>query len=250
MQSVARIARTAKQPRGGYINPKLLASETFDDGIVLHEVENVHASIVGMAVDYLTRCQRGMEVEKAFHISWEGAWRVNDEDVADELIGQVKGLDDASIASVCKLAGYDVVYRAGAQFFTGIDDIDPDPATCANVRVMVQRSVDFLESHGPVIFSGLGFPAHVAPKVDSSDLDYVTAKGLWEFKVSKLPPKKEHTLQVLLYHLLGLAAGFPEFQTLETLGIYNPRTDEAHTIRIEDIDLAVIEAVKHDLMGL
>ena len=51
MSSVTSRVKEIKQPRGGYIKPSMFSKTVFDDGIVLNESENVHASIIGMVVD-------------------------------------------------------------------------------------------------------------------------------------------------------------------------------------------------------
>ena len=51
--SVTQRIKQVKQPRGGYINPRNLTSIPLGDGIEsLNDEENVHASLVGLAVDY------------------------------------------------------------------------------------------------------------------------------------------------------------------------------------------------------
>lgn len=48
--------KQVKQPRGGYINPKAFKSQSLGDGMdTLNPDENVHASLIGLAVDYMTR---------------------------------------------------------------------------------------------------------------------------------------------------------------------------------------------------
>ena len=66
MLSVTQRVKNIKQPRGGYVNPSIFTIDTYDDGIILNEEENVHASIVGMAVDYLTRVMLGVNPTDAF----------------------------------------------------------------------------------------------------------------------------------------------------------------------------------------
>ncbi len=64
---------TSKQPYGGYLNKKQFDITTIDDEKILNETENIHASLIGLAVDYLTRFMMGTTVEKAFKISLQGA---------------------------------------------------------------------------------------------------------------------------------------------------------------------------------
>ncbi|MDY5401055.1 MAG: hypothetical protein SPG41_00355 [Erysipelotrichaceae bacterium] len=55
MSSVTKRITEIKQPRGGYIKPSQFKIQKIEDGQILSEHENVHASVIGMAVDYLTR---------------------------------------------------------------------------------------------------------------------------------------------------------------------------------------------------
>ena len=61
MYSVTKRISMIKQPRGGYINKKELVVTQLDDGITLNENENIHASLVGLAVDYMTRFLMGAQ---------------------------------------------------------------------------------------------------------------------------------------------------------------------------------------------
>ena len=53
MSSVTQRIKEIKQPRGGYIKPSQFKLQKIDDEKILNEQENVHASVIGMAVDYL-----------------------------------------------------------------------------------------------------------------------------------------------------------------------------------------------------
>ena len=71
MSSVTGRIGEINQPRGGYIKPSQFEEIIFNDGIELNE-ENVHASIIGMVIDYMTRFMSGASVEEAFKISVRG----------------------------------------------------------------------------------------------------------------------------------------------------------------------------------
>lgn len=72
MSSVTSRATEVKQPRGGYVKPSTFAKTVYDDGNHLEENENIHPSIVGMVVDYMTRFLITTDVENAFNISIDG----------------------------------------------------------------------------------------------------------------------------------------------------------------------------------
>ncbi len=54
--SVTQRVKTIKQPRGGYIPPRMMEKTEYDDGKKLGE-ESVSPSVVGLAVDYLMRME-------------------------------------------------------------------------------------------------------------------------------------------------------------------------------------------------
>lgn len=59
MSSVTNRIREIKQPRGGYVHLSDFENYVFNDGYLPYTEENIHASIVGMAVDNLTRLMLG-----------------------------------------------------------------------------------------------------------------------------------------------------------------------------------------------
>ena len=81
MSSVTGRIKEIKQPYGGYIKPSQFEEIVYNDGKVLGE-ENVHASVIGMAVDYLTRFMMGAAIDEAFKISKKGFCQPPDLDQA------------------------------------------------------------------------------------------------------------------------------------------------------------------------
>lgn len=200
-----------KQPRGGYINPKQLNVREFTAGRELHDVkENVSAGISGMAVDYLTRFLSGTPVEKAFFVSFAGAKRLHQEDYAQALAKQIQGLDDTSITSACRLVNYDAVFRAGVgmpgspYLLPKPESIMPDRFTCDNIKTMTERSMAFFDEYGPIVVDGMTFAGGYTETVSAGDGDFMTSGALWDFKTNKTKPTNKHTLQVLMYWLMGL----------------------------------------------
>ena len=55
MVSVTQRIKQIKQPRGGYLPVKAFTVTTLDDGQALNPEESIAASLVGTAVDYLSR---------------------------------------------------------------------------------------------------------------------------------------------------------------------------------------------------
>lgn len=123
MSSVTGRISEIRQPWGGYIKPSQFKEISFNDGIKLEE-ENLHASIIGMVVDYLTRYLTGASVQEAFKISilgYENRIQLLGKIIIikdklkkihiETLLNQIKGLDDKSITAACKACTYDVWFR-------------------------------------------------------------------------------------------------------------------------------------------
>ena len=148
MSSVTARIKQIKQPRGGYIKPSQFTVREIQDGNILSEEENISASTIGMAVDYLTRYMMGSEPIEAFAISLQGAKLAGAEKKAQKYLKEIKGLDENSIIYVCKLVGFDVWYRnpMAAMMSAGTEDINPDSDTIRNIRIMVERSMNFWEN--------------------------------------------------------------------------------------------------------
>ena len=68
MSSVTGRIKEIKQPRGGFIRPSEFEAIRLSDENILNEAENVHGSVIGMVVDYLTRFNMGTDVNEAFKI--------------------------------------------------------------------------------------------------------------------------------------------------------------------------------------
>lgn len=298
MSSVTSRVKEVVQPRGGYIKPSMFSKTVFDDGIALEENENVHASIVGMAVDYMTSFMMLNDAEEAFKVSLLGydmridflsglmtdkdvkksgilkyeknltieqakrflLYNEDDENCAFNLVDQINGLDDDSIIAACKLVTYDVWYRntSAAMLAKGAEDINPDKNTINNIRVMVKRSLAFWEKAGPLEFSRFIFSefnedgeiikSGYTKTVDSGDGDYLTNDTMWDFKVSKSEPTNKHTLQILMYYIMGKHSGMEIYKNVENLGFFNPRLNAMYVLNIKDVPIEIIREVEKDVI--
>lgn len=249
MLSVTQRIKQVKQPRGGYINPKEFTALNLNDGINLNDNENIHSSLVGSAVDYLTRLMTGTSVEEAFRIPIMGASYIRDGITANELLWGISGLTDESITNACKLAGYDVCYRVGEHAYQPVQNIEPDLDTISNIRLMVSRSIHFFKEYGPVTMVGFTFEGGYTKTVSSGDGDFLTVDTIWDFKVSKNAPKNTHTLQLLMYYLMGSRSIHEEFETISNLGIFNPRLNNVYLLEINKIPKDIIEQVSTEVIG-
>lgn len=249
MSSVTNRIKEIKQPRGGYINPKEFKEILLNDKNSLNNEENIHASIIGMAVDYLSRINMGDTKEEAFKISLIGAQIIQQSDKAQKLLKKIKGLDDNSIVAACKLVGYDVCFRAGINFFKPVENINPDKHTIENIRIMVNRTEIFIKEYGPIKENGMTFSGGYTQTISSGDADFMTEDTLWDFKVSNDKPKSAHTLQLLVYYLLGTHSNKEKYSKIKNLGIFNPRLNKVFLIDIDKISEETIKLVENEVIG-
>lgn len=256
MASVTQRVKQTKQPRGGYINPRsmeVIQREDEHPSPLDHKVESVHASLMGMSVDYLTRLAGGTDPYDAFRISLKGAQLLGAQifNDAETLVAQLKAghVDDFAIHAACKLAGYDVAFRAGPMMYNPEANTTPDAITTEHIKAMVDRSLSFFAEYGPVTLDGFVFPGGYTDLVDTGDGDFLTADTLWDFKVSVNGPTKDHTLQLLMYWLMGLRSGQAEFESIAHLGVFNPRLNRVYRLPLADVPAEVVAEVSSGVIG-
>lgn len=249
MVSVTRRIKNIEQPRGGYIKAKDFNVTDLVDTNELNSTENISPILIGLTVDYLTRFLNGTSIEKAFEISIQGAINISQFEQASELLMNIKGVDDDSIENACKLVGFDTVYRAGPSTYIPVENITPDKDTIENIRIMVNRGLNFFKIYGPVIKGGFNFEGGYTSLINSGDGDFLTEDTLWDFKVIKTRLTKQHTLQILIYVLMGKESIHSEFQNVKNIGIFNPRLNKVYLLDLESISSEVINKVKMNVIG-
>lgn len=257
MYSVTGRINSIKQPRGGYIKPSEFESINLNDEKTLNDEENVHASVIGMAIDYLTRFVMGTDLNEAFKISLLGANLAkksgvrNAEKEAKSYLNGIHGLDNNSIINACKIVTFDVWYRnpVGAMLAKTAKDTNPNEATIENIKIMVERSISFFKEYGPITVDGFTFEPHgYTAIVSSGDGDFLTADTLWDFKVSKSKPTNKHTLQLLMYWIMGQHSGKEEYKGITKLGIFNPRLNIVYLFDINKVSLATIAEIEESVI--
>lgn len=276
MPSVTARINQIKQPRGGFVKPSEFDVIQLNDGVVLNAEENVHASITGMVVDYLTRFINGTKVDEAFGISLRGADNAEmfgpkgSKKVALQLLSNIKGLDDASVINACKLVTFDVWFRnlPAAMMAKGYKETNPDKYTIQNIQTLVKRSLSFFEKYGPVTSDGFTFePVDGNMKdydklvetgkgvfggytgtVSSGDGDFLTEDTMWDFKVTVSEPTNKHTLQLLMYWIMGLHSGQEKYKSIRKLGIFNPRLNKVYLFDLSKVSKEMIEVIENEII--
>lgn len=252
MSSVTTRVREVKQPYGGFIKPSSLHIDVYHDNFQLNEHESVASTIVGMAVDYLSRLSIGIPIREVFSLSIEGAIRAGKTKEALGYLSEIKGTDESSVINTCKLSAFDCWIRnpISALHATPPSELVIDKQTVSNIQIMVQRCHNFFTQNGPIIKSGFTFePTGYTKIIDSGDGDYLTQNGLWDIKVLSSKLTSKHTLQILVYWIMGLHSQKPEFRSISMLGIFNPRLNTSYTIQTSDIPDEIIDTVEHEVIG-
>lgn len=96
---------------------------------------------------------------------------------------------------------------------------------------------------------GFTFPGGYTDLVTAGDGDFLTADALWDFKVSVKGPTSAHTLQLLMYLLMGRRSGQPAFNSITQLGVFNPRLNAVYQIALADVPSEVVSTVSRDVIG-
>ena len=255
MPTAAELSKNCHQPRGGYLNPSNFEVTILNDGNQLHDNENIHPALIGQAVEYLTKLMIGFPANQAFDISLKGAKNEKRSGIANQMLSCITGLDDESIINACTLVTYDIWYRNSKV----AKDTDPkiaDSDTISNIRTMVNRGIHFFKEYGPVTkidfqFGPIEDPddEDVSAKIDAllfgnkpyggytldastGEGDFLTKDTMWDFKVIKGKITSKHTLQILLYWIMGQHSGQEIYKDITKVGFFNPRLNSVWTMEI------------------
>lgn len=86
-----------------------------------------------------------------------------------------------------------------------------------------------------MIQDGFTFEGGYTDIITTGDGDFLTENTLWDFKVTKTNPTNKHTLQLLVYYLMGKQSKHDYFDNIDSIGIFNPRLNNAYTLDIDTL---------------
>ncbi len=247
--SVTKRINDVNQPGRGYLNPNLFIVEEYESNNELSDSNAFSPNLIGLAVDYLTRFMLEKDPIKAFDISLQGAEIVNEIELANYLIAKIKGLDDLSIDSAVKLCGFDCAYRVGWSSYKPVDEIFPGRVVINDIREMVNRSLKFFEKNGPIIKFGFTFDGGYTSKIGYGDGDFMTNDTLWDFKTIKGKITIKHTLQLLIYYIMGLHSKYPEYKNIKYIGIFNPKLNKSYKYPVSELSDDLINIIEKEVIG-
>lgn len=227
---------TIKQPVGGYLSPHKFEKVELDDDYGALPLENVKPMFVGTMVEKLTAAmaRNVIPADVAF------GYRAKSVPVT-----RFVSLSDSSIRDAFHGYGYSRI------------DIDDD--CVQHIRIMVKRSLQFLDKYAPNAIHGFRFclgldkqshDKHFAFFRDGNEIDFLTKDTIWDFKVTSDEPKSTHTLQLLVYWRMGLYTHPAEFESIKYIGIFNPRKNIVYRYSVDDIPLDVIDKVEKNVIGI
>jgi hypothetical protein len=95
---------------------------------------------------------------------------------------------------------------------------------------------------------GIGSYGGYTGTVNSGDGDYLTNDTMWDVKVLKSKITNKHTLQLLMYWIMGQHSGQEIYKSISKIGIFNPRFNDAYILDVSDVPKDVILAVENDVI--
>ena len=270
-QPVTRIVNTPKiQPYGGYIPTKDLTEEPLTDEPLYRSLLETSCKMgtltpqsLGLVFDYILRTDLAVmagsdpvdAVLNAFEVSFLGAKLINKIDDALTLgqkIADLYGKKKKKLAKIAQVASELVVYDA--VFRAGYYNPDAEPPRVSEgdknaLELMLGATEVYLLEKERLVSLGYGFRALEAEKVAPSDGDILTVDSLIDLKCSIKKPTSKHTLQLILYYILGLHEMSTEFKRLKYLKIVNPRLGQVYSYEISKLDTEDLKTIERDIMG-
>ncbi|WP_143764922.1 hypothetical protein [Collinsella vaginalis] len=96
---------------------------------------------------------------------------------------------------------------------------------------------------------GITFQGGYTERVNTGDGDFMTADTVWDFKTNKNKPDKDHTLQIVMYWLMGLhSVHAKQYESVTRLGLFNPRRGEVWTIDVADLERDILHQIETQII--
>ncbi len=166
------------------------------------------------------------------------------------ILNKINGLDDESIAAACQIASFDVFYRhpdyaeLTYRRYKDIDDF-----AIHDIKVMVNRGLQFFEQYGPVTATDFSFKGGTTQTVTDGIGDYLTRDCLWVFTASQRKPTTKHLLQILMFWIMGKHSDQKIFNKITKIGIFNARLNMVYQLDMHTLSDDMIKTVERDVIG-
>ena len=251
------------QPIGGYLNKDLFTINEFGGEYIDLKDENIAPNVIGMVIDYLAKlyyAETESQKETVIGIAYSAIFKCQSEELKKEIENNrnkiVFGeyLSDEYIKAVCKIAPFDGVYRAGLKP-SEIKMVEPDEKTIKHIRILTERTLDYLGKNKFNIINGFKFifkfKSIIPKKVKSADGDFIKNKTIVDLKVSKdfnITPKQ--SLQIYCYYLMGKMTDQQEFKYTNSIATFNPRYNVEHYLDVIKINSNIKYYVSYNVLGV
>jgi hypothetical protein len=261
MEIPIKISQFAKMPKLLPLN-KIIRSKAFTAkqlgtvGMISKDDETIAAGDVGTMVDYLTRAilltdyafdVANIQLKKDFDqglVSPDDLVKVVDERERLKKIAKATSEIDDLPDEVFKMArdvcAWEEAYRSGMYVKP---ETYPDKVTISHIGEMLKRVEHFFEEYGWPTRDA--FIASTKNNCLAGEGDYLLKDILVDLKVSNAQSMQIYWVrQLLVYYTLGFYNHFND-EKINSLMIFNARTDTVYFVKIADIDESVFEFVNN-----
>ena len=255
--SAVKIARSTKQPSGGYLPVSNMNKIIYKDHKKLHNKMHGLPNVVGFAVECFTAIMLdGNNRNDIFNKIMRNialypmnlipkSFKYDDiSDLVEDLLYGINKIDNISALNAYYI-GILVTFAHNPKYPLGLFLKDYDYRTIENIKTMVKRTLFYLNikdysyilhSTSPVncqdYFNRYCFP--------SAECDFITNDSIIDIKAKKYPINKSDTLQLLIYYVLSMYNG----NNIKSIEIFNPRTNILYYKNTDEIDSDIINEIK------
>lgn len=231
------------------------------DGKKLSKSLSVNAPIVSSAVECLSLVSIGVPVDEAFasYMSYAKIAEDNGKPdavaISSELLSNIKGLDDDSIVSACKLVSFGLWrnYKPGsyrsATAMTCSERTNPDADSIQDIRVLVERCTNFWNEYGPVVERDFDFkPMGYSKTVDSGKGEFLTDDTMWMLHFTEYNPVGKPVIELLTWYVMSKHSHNTRFGGVKNIGIFHPKRNIVYTLPIERIGEDTVKIIEKDVI--
>ena len=257
------------QPHGGFLSPDEMAIESISKeedyekkNSILNNLGNISSTSLGLVFDYLFRLEYYLDRGKpfmdaannAFSIAYKGAMLSGRYYDLNELFEKLKTYyerRDKNFRNIlytsCKIVNYDTIIRCGIfnSFFR------PPTMTTADAELMnrmLHATKEYLKNKNELKF-GMEFLAKDFKRIMRSDCDLIADDSLIDFKCLSKKITSKHTLQLIMYYILGIYEEPEIFRNIKYLKIINPKLGLVYSYEISKIDYLKLSLIEEEIMG-
>ena len=236
-------ANNVKQPKGGYLKEDIIFATHYDDGISLDYKDDIDQETINIAVSSLSKYILSNSPISSFKLSLLGAkayafarYRNYHEKYQSILNGLslLNGLTKQSIYVAINLAQFARLIDKTNRPST-IKDLRPSNALFDAITVMVNRTVRYLRTVGPVGKINFDYIDSKPLIIDTAYLDFLTRTSLWDLSFSSSTPTEGERMRLLLHYIMFKHVNESNYFSFNKIGLFNPITNSSYEISLSDI---------------